>query len=400
MKNIARASLMLLAISSFSCKQAPDYQINSVSDQRNTYFFEYDSLLRLKNWESDYNDVLRPSVLTQFVYKDNLIEIFKSEGNHREDGTRYNMSAFELDRIVKVDGWRPTEIVDPHNQQTIFKFFYKGDLISSVVSYYSRGGRDSMVFELDKKGNIVREFLYHPNYRRQYEPRADTVVYEFDNNPNPWYKFIGNVHNGRFLPASSKFNNYSFGFDPSTFFSPNNSTRIKDYKDRIFTYKFNENSLPASISTDDETIIINYQNVNETEPNNPQVKQEGEKLKSENTLDFSVLKSSLLRASINKCKQELGSPDVDGIIKELDDGDVYAWIYLNKRVHSENGNNQHLVVFIKALGHGRGFVEDIQSFNDNEKIYYDFGSLYVEVRNGGNDIQSNSRSFHSTAEKN
>lgn len=132
----------------------------------------------------------------------------------------------------------------------------------------------------------------------------------------------------------------------------------------------------------------------------PKVEGEYEKLKTENTLDFSVLKTSLLRVSINKCKQELGSPDIDGMIREFDDGNVYAWIYLNRNVHTENMNEQHLVVFIKALGHGRGIVEDIQSMNDNEKVYYDYGNLYIMVQNGGKDIKSNSRSFHSTAQKN
>lgn len=132
----------------------------------------------------------------------------------------------------------------------------------------------------------------------------------------------------------------------------------------------------------------------------PKVEGEDENLKTENTLDFSVLKTSLLRASLNKCKQELGSPDIDGMIREFDDGNVYAWIYSNRNVYSENVNKQHLVVFIKALGHGRGIVEDIQSMNDNEKVYYDYGNLFVMVQNGGKDIKSNSRSFHSTAQKN
>jgi hypothetical protein len=132
----------------------------------------------------------------------------------------------------------------------------------------------------------------------------------------------------------------------------------------------------------------------------PKVESEDEKLKAENTLDFSVLKTSLLRASINKCKQELGSPDIDGMIREFDDGNVYAWIYSNRNVHSENMKKQHLVVFIKALGHGRGVVEDIQTINDSEKAYYDFGNLYVGVQNGGKDIQSNSRAFHSTVQRN
>lgn len=79
---------------------------------------------------------------------------------------------------------------------------------------------------------------------------------------------------------------------------------------------------------------------------------EDEKLKTESTLDFTVLKTSLLRASINKCKNELGSPDIDGMIREFDDGNVYAWIYSNRNVYSDNIKKQHLVVFIKALGHG------------------------------------------------
>jgi len=127
---------------------------------------------------------------------------------------------------------------------------------------------------------------------------------------------------------------------------------------------------------------------------------EDEKFGTESTLDFTALKTSLLRVSLNKCKNELGSPDIDGLIREFDDGNVYTWIYLNRNVHSENMNKQHLVVFIKALGHGRGIVEDLQSMSDNEKVYYDYGNLFIIVKNGGKDVQSNSRSFHSTAQKN
>lgn len=399
MKNIDRTLVMLLTASSLSCKQAPDYQISSVNDKQNTYFFEYDSLLRLKSWESDYNDVLDNSVLTKFVYGENSIKIFKSEGNHRDDGTRYNMSLFELDRIVKMDGWRPTEIIDPQNNQTLFKFFYKEDLISSLVAYYSRGGRDSMVYQLDKKGNIVREFLFHTNYLKKYEAHPDTIKYQFDNNHNPWHRFIGNINNGRFLPATLRFNNYSFAFDPVTFFSPNNITSIEDYKERRFVYIYNENNLPISISIDDENTVIKYRNGNEVKRTND-LKPVDEKLIADKMLDLSALKSSLLRASINKCKNELGSPDIDGMIREFDDGNVYAWIYLNREVNTEGKRKDHLIVYIKALGHGRGVVEDIQSISDNEKAYYDFGSLYVGVQNGGKDIQSNSRAFHSTVQRN
>ncbi|MBN8578434.1 MAG: hypothetical protein J0L66_15935 [Cytophagales bacterium] len=125
-----------------------------------------------------------------------------------------------------------------------------------------------------------------------------------------------------------------------------------------------------------------------------------ESSETDDLLNLSVLKSSLLRASINKCKNELGSPDIDGMIREFDDGNVYAWIYLNREVRSESKRKQHLIVFIKALGHGRGVVEDIQSIDDNEKAYYDFGSLYVGIQNRGKDIQSNSRAFHATVQRN
>jgi hypothetical protein len=212
-----------------SCKQATNYQPRSVKviegDMQNTYFFEYDSLSRLKSWQSDYNDRVHSTVITKFVYSESAIDIFKSEGNHREGGARYNMSPYKLVRNIKMDGWKPSEIIDPQNQQTLFKFFYKDDLISCSVYYHSgfyRGIKDSMIYELDKNGNMIREFLYHTNYLKRYEVHPDTLVYEFDDNPNPWYKFIGNVNNGRFLPATEKFNNYSFEFDPTTFFSPNN----------------------------------------------------------------------------------------------------------------------------------------------------------------------------------
>jgi hypothetical protein len=403
MKNILHISLLILTVCTISCKKAPNNHFSSVNvtegDMQNTYVFEYDSALRLKSWEADYNDMVHGTVLTKFVYKENAIEIFKRVGEHRKDGTRYNMSPYELDCIIKMDSWKPMEILDPQNQRALFKFFYKEDLISSAVYYDYRYGRDSMVYELDKKGNIVREFRYHTNYLKQYEPRPDMIVYQFDNNPNPWYKFIGNVNNGCFLPASAKSNNYSFRFDPSTFFSPNNINYFKEYKDMKFTYTYNEDNLPNSITIEDRITLIKYLSDNKVSSNNI-LQAEDEKLKAENTMDLSVFKTSLLRASINKCKQELGSPDMDGMIREFDDGNVYIWIYLNRNVHSENVNKQHLVVFIKALGHGRGIVEDIQTINDNEKVYYDYGNLYAIVRNGGKDIESNSRSFHSTSERN